>query len=75
MGSPQPPQMAPQAPQSAPAPQSSAVNRDASIVAQALAKSITHATAEQAWASYVYLYDKALNWSPTDVPFDDELPY
>ena len=51
------------------------MNREAYIVAQALAKTVTHATAEQAWASYVYLYDKALNWSPTDVPFDDELPY
>jgi len=51
----------------------SPVDRDASIVAQALAKSVTHATAEQAWASYVFLYNKVLGWNPGD--FDDEIPF
>ena len=59
-----------QAPQ---APHPSKMDREASIVAQALTKAVTCANAQQAWETYVFLYNKVLEWNPGD--FDDSLPY
>ncbi|MCP5014878.1 MAG: hypothetical protein GY938_06280 [Ketobacter sp.] len=53
-------------------PQKPQIDRDASIVAQALTKAVTCANAQQAWESYVYLYNKVLEWNPGD--FDDSIP-
>lgn len=38
------------------------IDRDASIVAQALTKSVTHATAADAWSTYTMLYAKYKQW-------------
>ena len=69
-----PPQTGPAAgsaaPQAAPAPK---VDRDASIVAQALTKAVNCQSAEEAWRSYVNLYNRYLEWNPGD--FDDDIPF
>ena len=64
MGQPAPPQAAPQA---------SRMDREASIVAQALTKAVDCKTAEDAWQTYVHLYNKVLEWNPGD--FDDSVPF
>ena len=74
MGSPTPPQMAPQAPQNAPAPQSSGINKDAYIAAQALAKTVTHATAADALNAFQWLYRELRDWNP-DAEFDDNINF
>ncbi len=76
IGQPMPPQTAAVAPppmHPSNAPQKPQIDRDASIIAQALTKSVTCANAQQAWESYVYLYNKILEWNPGD--FDDSLSY
>jgi len=55
------------------APQPSVVNREASIIAQALTKAVTCANAGEAWECYVYLYYKVLEWNPGK--FDDDPRY
>ena len=64
------PTQAPPAPQQA---HPSKMDREASIVAQALTKAVTCTNAQQAWETYVFLYNKVLEWNPGD--FDDSLPY
>jgi len=48
--------------QAQPAKQESAIDRDASIVAQALTKSVSHTSAEEAWNTYTMLYTKYKSW-------------
>jgi len=64
------PTQAPPAPQQA---HPSKMDREASIVAQALTKAVTCTNAQQAWETYVFLYNKVLEWNPGD--FDDSIPY
>lgn len=52
----------------------SGIDLNASIVAQALTKSVTCANAQEAWQCYTYLYKQALNWNPDAEPFDDDIP-
>ena len=68
----QPPPMGQSAPPQA-APQTSRMDREASIVAQALTKAVDCKTAEDAWQTYVHLYNKVLEWNPGD--FDDSVPF
>jgi len=83
------PQAAPQAPQ-APNPAKPAVDRDASIVAQALCKCLTHEGVDSVWMAYMTLYRWASKWDPNEdsAPdpteqqghpdndeFDDKIPF
>jgi len=52
--------------------QPSAVDRDASIVAQALCKTIQHANAQQAWQSYRAIYFNYEIWARTGAPLVDK---
>ncbi len=72
MGQPAPPPQAyPQNAQPTQAPV--AVDLNASIVAQALTKSIACATPEDAWKAYTTLYFKVLSWNPGE--FDDSINF
>ena len=86
VNNPQPAVAAPQATTSA---QPSSVDRDASIVAQALCKAVQFATAEQAWAAYKSIYGGYLAWADAGCPnsvqsekpanqapeYDDDFPF
>jgi len=58
-----PPQQPAQAPQAPITPQAPAVDRDASIVAQCLCKTVTFSTYQEAWRAYVVLYGRYMEWS------------
>ena len=84
-----PPQRAPAAPQPAITAQPSGVDRDASIVAQALVKSLELTSVEQVWAAYQSIYGSYIKWAaagcsnpvhapvrPAQTPeFDDDIPF
>ena len=56
-----------------PAHQLTAVDRDASIVAQTLCKTITFSNAQEAFTAYSWLYDKYIVWSKANpVPSQEE---
>lgn len=76
------PQAASQAPQQ-PIAKSSTIDRDASIVAQALCKSVQFANIEQAWQAYTTVYRNYAAWDPrqpvAEQPqqpeFNDDIPF